>query len=51
MSVYTLELEGGQHYVGYTDDAPRRVAERLVGIEALLARTHAPIKVLRGTGN
>ena len=23
MSVYTLELEGGRFYVGYTDDVPR----------------------------
>jgi predicted GIY-YIG superfamily endonuclease len=31
MSVYTLELEGGRFYVGYTDDVPRRIAEHFMG--------------------
>ena len=31
MSVYTVELEGGNFYVGYSDDIPKRMAEHFMG--------------------
>jgi predicted GIY-YIG superfamily endonuclease len=46
MSVYTLELEGGRYYVGYSDDVPRRIAEHFLGRGAGWTRTHAPVRVL-----
>jgi predicted GIY-YIG superfamily endonuclease len=46
MSVYTLELEGGRYYVGYTDDVPRRIAEHFLGRGSHWTRTHPPVKVL-----
>ena len=46
MSVYTLELEGGRFYVGYTDDVPRRIAEHFLGRGSHWTRTHPPVKVL-----
>ena len=46
MSAYTLELEGGRFYVGYTDDVPRRIAESSLGRGSHWARTHPPVKVL-----
>ena len=46
MSVYTLELEGGRFYVGYTDDVPRRIAEHFMGRGSHWTRTHPPVKVL-----
>jgi hypothetical protein len=46
MSVYTLELEGGNYYVGYSDDMPRRIAEHFLGRGAIWTRIHPPVKVL-----
>ena len=46
MSVYTLELEGGNYYVGYSDDVPRRIAEHFLGRGAHWTRIHPPVKVL-----
>ena len=46
MSVYTLELEGGRYYVGYSDDVPRRIAEHFMGRGSGWTRTHAPVRVL-----
>ena len=46
MSVYTLELEGGHYYVGYSDDVPRRIAEHFLGRGAQWTRIHPPVKVL-----
>ena len=31
MAVYTLELDGGNYYVGFTDDIPKRMAEHFLG--------------------
>ena len=45
MSVYTLELEGGKYYVGYSDDVPR-LCEHFLGRGSHWARIHPPIKVL-----
>ena len=46
MSVYTLELEGSKHYVGYSDDVPRRICEHWLGRGAIWTRLHPPVKVL-----
>jgi hypothetical protein len=46
MSVYTLELEGGNYYVGFTDDVPRRIAEHFLGRGSIWTRTHPPVRVL-----
>ena len=46
MSVYTLEVEGGNYYVGCSDDVPRRIAEHFLGRGALWTRVHRPVKVL-----
>ena len=46
MSVYTLELEGGKCYVGYSDDVPRRIAEHFLGRRPRWTRIHPPNKVL-----
>ena len=46
MSVYTLELEGGRYYVGYSDDVPRRIAEHFLARGSGWTRTHAPVRVL-----
>ena len=46
MSVYTLELDGGKYYVGYSDDVPRRIAEHWLGRGSHWARIQPPIKVL-----
>jgi predicted GIY-YIG superfamily endonuclease len=46
MSVYTLELEGGNYYIGFTDDLPRRIAEHWLGRGSMWTRTHAPVRVL-----
>jgi hypothetical protein len=46
MSVYTLELEGGNYYVGYTDDVPRRIAEHFLGRGSMWTRTYPPTRVL-----
>jgi hypothetical protein len=46
MSVYTLELEGGKYYVGYSDDVLRRIAEHWLQRGSLWTRTHRPVKVL-----
>ena len=46
MSVYTLELQGGNFYVGYSDDIPKRMAEQFMGRGSYWARLHPPIKVL-----
>lgn len=46
MSVYTLELEGGNYYVGFSDDVPRRIAEHWLGRGSGWTRTHAPVRVL-----
>ena len=45
MSVYTLELQGGNFYVGYSDDIPKRMAEHFLGRGSYWTRLHAPIKV------
>ena len=44
--MYTLELEGGNYYVGYSDDVPRRICEHSLGRGAIWTRLHPPIKVL-----
>ena len=46
MSVYTLELEGGKYYVGYSDDVPRRIAEHWMSRGSYWTRMHPPIRVL-----
>ena len=46
MSVYTLELEGNNFYVGFSDDIPKRMAEHFLGRGSYWTRLHAPIKVL-----
>ena len=46
MSVYTLELEGGKYYVGYSDDVLRRIAEHWLQRGSLWTRTRRPVKVL-----
>ena len=46
MSVYTLELEGGKYYVGFTEDVPRRIAEHWLQRGSLWTRTHRPVRVL-----
>ena len=46
MSVYTLELEGDNYYVGFSDDVPRRVAEHFLLRGAHWTRLHRPVKVL-----
>ena len=46
MSVYTLELEGSNYYVGYSDDMPRRIAEHFLGRGSHWTRIHPPVKVL-----
>ena len=47
MSVYTLELEGGNFYVGFSDDIPKRIAERFLSRGSKWTRLHPPIKVLQ----
>ena len=44
MSIYTLVLEGGKFYVVFSDDVPRRIAERFLGRGARWARIHPPVK-------
>ena len=44
--MYTLELEGGKYYVGYSDDVPRRIAEHWLSRGSHWTRLHPPIKVL-----
>jgi hypothetical protein len=46
MSVYTLELEGGYFYVGYSDDVDRRIAEHFLGRGSMWTRLHPPVRVL-----
>ena len=46
MSVYTLELENGIYYVGFTEDVPRRIAEHWLQRGSLWTRAHRPIRVL-----
>ena len=46
MSVYTLELEGGNYYVGWSDDVPRRIAEHFMGRGAMWTRVYPPVAVL-----
>ena len=46
MSVYTLELEGSNYYVGYSDDMPRRIAEHFLGRGSHWTRIHPPVKAL-----
>ena len=46
MAVYTLELQGGNFYVGYSDDIPKRMAEHFLGRGSYWTRLHAPTKVL-----
>ena len=46
MSVYTLELEGGKYYVGYSDDVPRRIAEHWMSRGSYWTRMHPPVRVL-----
>ena len=46
MAVYTLELDGGNYYVGFTDDIPKRMAEHFLGRGSHWTRLHPPIKVL-----
>ena len=46
MSVYTLELEVGHFYVGYSDDIPKRMTERFLGRGSRWTRLHPPNKVL-----
>ena len=46
MSVYVLELEGCNFYVGYSDDVPRRLAEHWLGRGSMWTRTHPPVRVL-----
>ena len=43
MSVYTLELQGGNFYVGYSDDIPKRMAEHFLGRGSHWTRLHPPI--------
>ena len=46
MSVYTLELQGGNFYVGFSDDIPKRMAEHFLGRGSYWTRLHPPTKVL-----
>ena len=46
MSVYVLELEGCNFYVGYSDDVPRRIAEHWLGRGSMWTRAHPPVRVL-----
>ena len=46
MAVYTLELQGGNFYVGYSDDIPKRMAEHFLGRGSYWTRLHPPTKVL-----
>ena len=46
MSVYVLELEGGNFYVGYSDGIPRRIAEHWLGRGSMWTRTHPPVRML-----
>ena len=46
MAVYTLELQGGNFYVGYSDDIPKRMAEHFLGRGSHWTRLHPPIKML-----
>ena len=44
--VYTLELEDGKFYVGFTEDLCTRIAQHFLGRGALWTREHKPIRVL-----
>ena len=44
--IYTLQLEGGNYYVGYSDDVMSRVAQHFLSKGALWTRVHKPVRVL-----
>ena len=46
MSVYTLALEAGKFYVGYSEDVPRRIAEHWLQRGSHWTRTYKPLRVL-----
>ena len=44
--VYTLELSGGNYYVGWTTDLNRRLYEHFNGAGAKWTKEHKPIRVV-----
>jgi len=44
--VYSLGLEDGRYYVGWSADPATRIAQHFLGRGAQWTRTHAPVKVL-----
>jgi len=44
--VYTLQLEGGKYYVGWSSDPCSRIAQHFLGRGAQWTRTHRPLSVL-----
>jgi len=44
--VYAIECEGGSHYIGQTDDIPRRWTEHVEGKGASWTKRHRPIRII-----
>lgn len=44
--VYVLELEGGNYYVGYSDNMTRRIAQHFAGEGAQWTKKHPPVKIV-----
>ena len=44
--VYTLELSGGNYYVGWTTDLNRRLYEHFNGAGAKWTKEHKPIRIV-----
>ena len=44
--VYTLELEGGNYYVGFTTDLNRRLFEHFNDAGSLWTKEHKPIRIV-----
>ena len=43
--IYTLELEDGFWYVGYSEDTPTRIASHFLGAGAKWTKLHRPVRV------
>ena len=44
--VYTLELEGGRYYIGYTEDLCCRIGQHFLRRGSLFTRTYKPLRVV-----
>lgn len=44
--VYTLELSGGNYYIGWTTDLNRRLYEHFNGAGAKWTKEHKPIRIV-----